>query len=653
MSFNDYASSGLLSSQQNNSQPLEFFENILLAVRIVDGLFIGNAISSQDDEFLFSNKVTHIVNCAALDVPNVFSEHGIHYLSFPWRDGSMILDSQNRKISRITKFMERAFDKGECVLVHSLHGISRCCVIVCAYLMYRFEWKLADALTFIKLNHPDMDIAPHFMLQLKNYAKKMPSRDSRGPPASEHILLKNTYANSLPYEHPKHAKSSSASHSKRVHFSSKLVSKRRTPSHNPSSLKSILKTKSDPSLPQKQQNNFMESQPAQKQSKPRHKARFSADQPSHQSSAEVSSRTARSSSNRQTPSSGLLASHQSSDNTPAASQHNSLDSSSGGQSSSKQEIAAPPPEPKSPNHHRLKRADSDSGASTDSPIAREKQRNGQAKQSSLRSSSRENSKPDKPVLRNNFTSSHTKVTQMPNSPKVSFPSDNQSSSSNTSSSNSTRRSRAFEIVSQASQPTDKRKRKKRSNSVDRRPLSSSYSGFSLSDANGAQDDSRLSGHRKRPTMVRKSSDQNSALFTQRSNKSSNHRIFQSRDVSGYKSGSNNHSSSGREANLSGLLTSSQLNTSGKKLSRRPRSATHRKRRPTPMQQRPQSAPNQKDRTNGTMSRMSSLENIYGTKKKRSSSKKKRKSKRSSPSTYSNVESRLYNPTLSFLRKTIQ
>mmetsp|Transcript_3537 Transcript_3537/g.13528 ORF Transcript_3537/g.13528 Transcript_3537/m.13528 type:complete len:693 (-) Transcript_3537:210-2288(-) len=692
MSFNDFY------SQQANvqQQPLEFFENILLAVRVIDGLFIGNAISSQDDEFLFSNKVTHIVNCAALDVPNVFSDHGIHYLSFPWRDGSVILDSQNRKIARITKFMERAFDKGECVLVHSLHGISRCCVIVCAYLMYRFEWSLDDALTFVKINHPDMDIAPHFMMQLKNYAKNI-VREGKTP-QSEQILLKNTFANSLPFDHSQLAgMPHKASINKRVNFSSKLVAKRRTPNHNPNALRSILRVKHSQQHLREQTQVSKKVVKGEPETPPRRKrVAFMANE------KEVSSRSLK----QPAPSKNSAAT--SSNIAPASQQEQPQQQQTSTSSRLQSNLvqvdrtssqAVPPPAPKSPNHHRLKRADSEDQSTLNLDSVHEK-RNGFSGSSQSRDSqpsskrlaaSQELRPSDKPVLRNNFTESHTKVTQLANSPKVSFSMDqSQHASSNSSlstqndnSSAPVRRSHAFEIVSQSTTDPDKRKRKKRSNSLDRRPLSSSFSSLSIGDMQQSMDEpfartaqnSSSNSHRKRPTMVRKpletQNNVSTALFTQRSNTSSNrpssHRIFQSRDPLSSSQEtvfSNGHSSNHvSHDSLSGILTSSQLGTTGQKkiTTRRPRSATHRKRRPTPMHQRPQSAPNPKDRSNGTMSRISSLENIYGTnkKKKKSSSsssdstKRKKRSTKRSTANYANVESRLYNPTLSFLRKTIQ
>ena len=41
-----------------------------MCTKIKDGLFIGDFESSQDIEFIETNKVTYIMNCAALECPN-------------------------------------------------------------------------------------------------------------------------------------------------------------------------------------------------------------------------------------------------------------------------------------------------------------------------------------------------------------------------------------------------------------------------------------------------------------------------------------------------------------------------------------------------------------------------------------------------------
>ena len=147
---------------------------LLLAVRIMDGLFVGNSIAAQDDEFLFSNKVSHVVNCAGLEAANIYADHGIEYLTFPWRDvpTTVLLDSRDRNITRVANFIDQAFEKGECVLVQSFHGNSRSCVLIAAYFIFKYSWSLESTLAFMQVAHPDMRIKNYFLRQLKEFARK-------------------------------------------------------------------------------------------------------------------------------------------------------------------------------------------------------------------------------------------------------------------------------------------------------------------------------------------------------------------------------------------------------------------------------------------------------------------------------------------------
>ena len=43
---------------------------ILGAVKVKDGLFVGDEFAAQDLEFVVTNKATHVINCAARQVPN-------------------------------------------------------------------------------------------------------------------------------------------------------------------------------------------------------------------------------------------------------------------------------------------------------------------------------------------------------------------------------------------------------------------------------------------------------------------------------------------------------------------------------------------------------------------------------------------------------
>lgn len=73
------------------------------AIKIKDGLFIGDELASQvilfltfmkyltiiflqDLEFVVANKVTHIINCAGKQIPNHWEPIGVAYLTFFWLD---------------------------------------------------------------------------------------------------------------------------------------------------------------------------------------------------------------------------------------------------------------------------------------------------------------------------------------------------------------------------------------------------------------------------------------------------------------------------------------------------------------------------------------------------------------------------------------
>lgn len=55
-----------------------------MATKIKDGLFVGDAEASQDPEFIELNKITFVINCAGRQLPNLWEQYGLHYLTFPW-----------------------------------------------------------------------------------------------------------------------------------------------------------------------------------------------------------------------------------------------------------------------------------------------------------------------------------------------------------------------------------------------------------------------------------------------------------------------------------------------------------------------------------------------------------------------------------------
>ena len=190
----------------------------LIAIRVKDGIFVGNVTAALDEDFVVMNKVTHIVNCCGTEVKDLYEDIGIEYLTFGWRDsagtttggmngsGSLMFDQADRNIEQVVRFVDQGVDSGNCVLIHSYFGANRSCALLAAYLIVKYGWKLDNTLAFISLAHSDMAIKPHFMRQLKQFARRhdvaldifqKDADDSRLALDNDQWMLRNTFLNGL------------------------------------------------------------------------------------------------------------------------------------------------------------------------------------------------------------------------------------------------------------------------------------------------------------------------------------------------------------------------------------------------------------------------------------------------------------------------
>ncbi|KPI89577.1 putative dual specificity protein phosphatase [Leptomonas seymouri] len=188
----------------------------LIAVRVKDGIFVGNRGAAADKTFLIMNKITYVINCAGAEVGDFFSgEPGFNYLSFPWKDAAgsvcttILFDAADDNITRAVNFIDEALAVGECVLVHSVYGKSRSPALITAYLIMKYGWKLESALAYMNMAHPDAEIKPHFQRQLRQFAKRhdvdrdvfaQDVDDSHFGLDNDQWMLRNTLLNGLLYD---------------------------------------------------------------------------------------------------------------------------------------------------------------------------------------------------------------------------------------------------------------------------------------------------------------------------------------------------------------------------------------------------------------------------------------------------------------------
>lgn len=99
-------------------------DDMIGAIKIKDGLFIGDSYAARDFEFVVANKVTKVVNCAGRQIQNQWSNIGVQYLTYPWLDSEnqQLFEQSDKTTNEIFSFIEDAMEKFESILVHSVRG---------------------------------------------------------------------------------------------------------------------------------------------------------------------------------------------------------------------------------------------------------------------------------------------------------------------------------------------------------------------------------------------------------------------------------------------------------------------------------------------------------------------------------------------------
>ncbi|KAL4429696.1 hypothetical protein ABPG74_017105 [Tetrahymena malaccensis] len=195
--------------QEQQQQQYQVMQ-VIGAIKIKDGLFIGDEFASKDLEFIITNKVTHIINCSGQQIQNSWENIGVQYLTFPWmeNDHQILFDDNDENLNEIFNFIEESVEQGESTLVHSVRGQSRSCCVLAAYLMKKFKWTLYKTLEFLNTRRPDLEIRASFFHQLTALEQKLYRQgegaksaswqelsDESGKIESEELLVRNTFLN--------------------------------------------------------------------------------------------------------------------------------------------------------------------------------------------------------------------------------------------------------------------------------------------------------------------------------------------------------------------------------------------------------------------------------------------------------------------------
>lgn len=140
-----------------------------MAAKIKDGLFIGDAETSQSEVFINDNKISNLINVSGRDVPNVWASHGLVYLTYNWEnraDFRLFSGHEDSILTDIVDFIDVSISHGISVLIFSKQGTGRCIIAACLYLMIKYRWGFEKAYDYIFSKKPDLDLNKGFIQQM-------------------------------------------------------------------------------------------------------------------------------------------------------------------------------------------------------------------------------------------------------------------------------------------------------------------------------------------------------------------------------------------------------------------------------------------------------------------------------------------------------
>jgi len=134
--------------------------------KITNNIYLGNAYNARNYYDLKDKNIGLIINCTE-NIPNYFEDH-FEYDKVDVKDvnGVNIYNYIDKIVDVIESYIK---NKNKNVLIHCFMGSSRSATIMIAYLIKYKNYRLRDALNFVKDKRDIVNLNVDFFNQLKKY----------------------------------------------------------------------------------------------------------------------------------------------------------------------------------------------------------------------------------------------------------------------------------------------------------------------------------------------------------------------------------------------------------------------------------------------------------------------------------------------------
>ena len=187
----------------------DLYSEMVNIAKIRDGLFIGDIIAGTTIDLIYEFKISHMINSASNQMPSQFSSIGVKYLNFNWPENPPIDKPliKDETVTKIVNFIDTCLKNGDGLLIYSVKGQNRCCVVIILYLMKKYFWSLEKSKQYLLSKKQDIKITKNFIEQLLNYEnhlnklfpnkRKSTNWNLENIKDNDELLMANTYINEV------------------------------------------------------------------------------------------------------------------------------------------------------------------------------------------------------------------------------------------------------------------------------------------------------------------------------------------------------------------------------------------------------------------------------------------------------------------------
>jgi len=140
--------------------------------KIIDNIYLGDINGALDKTQLENNNIKNIITVLLGGIP-IFDDYNYLIINVIDNDYNFQHNNISKYFTQTNEFIEQSIKKNENVYIHCIAGVSRSTTIICAYLIWKYNMTVDEAINKIKEKRSIINPNIYFREQLNNYYNEL------------------------------------------------------------------------------------------------------------------------------------------------------------------------------------------------------------------------------------------------------------------------------------------------------------------------------------------------------------------------------------------------------------------------------------------------------------------------------------------------